>query len=99
MFILSNFLSAIAEILGMIFWALQLAIILRVILSWANADPYNGLVRAIGSITEPMLAPFRRLLPSWKMHGWDLSPFLALLTIIFLRQFLVTTLLGIAARL
>ena len=83
----------------MILGALQVVIVIRVILSWANADPYNGFVRAIGAISEPLLGPFRRLLPPWRLHGWDLSPFLALLTLIFLQKFLVSTLYGIASRL
>ena len=99
MFILSNFLTAIAEILSMIFNALELVIVVRVILSWANADPFNGFVRVIGSITEPLLSPFRKLLPPWRMGGWDLSPFFAMLALIFLQKFLVSTLYGIASRL
>jgi uncharacterized protein YggT (Ycf19 family) len=50
-------------------------------------------------MAEPMLKPFRKILPPWKLNGWDLSPFLAILTLIFLRKFLVTTLMGLASRL
>jgi YggT family protein len=99
MFIFSNLLSALAEILDILFGALELAIVIRVILSWANADPFNGFVRAVQTVTEPLLAPFRKILPPWRLQGWDLSPFLAILALIFLRKFLVVTLLGAASRL
>ncbi len=99
MFILANFLRASADILGMILNAIEIVIVIRVILSWASADPFNGFVRAIYGITDPLFAPFRRLLPPWRLHGWDLSPFFALLTLIFAQKFILSTLYGIASRL
>jgi YggT family protein len=99
MFVVSNLLNAVAEILNMVIGALELVVVLRVILSWANADPYNGFVRAIHAISEPLLAPFRKLLPPWRLNGLDLSPVFVLLTLVFARVFLVATLQGFAARL
>ena len=99
MLTVSSFLNAIAEILNMVIGALEIVVVLRVILSWANADPTNGFVRAIHAISEPLLAPFRKLLPPWKLNGLDLSPVFVLLTLVFARIFLVTTLQGVAARL
>jgi len=97
--VLGNLLTAAADVLGMVMEALYWVILLRVLLSWANADPYNGFVRAIHAISEPLLGPLRRLLPPWRFHGLDLSPFLAVLALIFAKKFLVETLYGIAARL
>lgn len=99
MFVLSNLLTAIAEILGLVIDAMEVVIVIRVILSWANADPYNGFVQAIQAVTEPLLGPLRRLLPPWRLRGLDLSPIFALLALIFTRKFLIATLLGLAARL
>lgn len=99
MFVFGNLLTASATVLDWVFTVLEVAILLRVVLSWANADPYNGFVRAVHAVTEPMLAPFRRLLPPWKLHGWDLSPLFALLALLFLRIFLVRTLFDIASKL
>jgi len=99
MFILGNLLKAIAEVISMIFTLLEWAILIRVILSWANADPYNNFVRIIGVISEPLLKPFRRLLPPWKLSGWDLSPFLAILALEFLKRFLIPTLYEFSAKL
>lgn len=55
----------------------SLVIIVGALLSWVSPDPYNPLVQAIYGISEPLLAPFRRLIPH--LGGIDFSPILALL--------------------
>ncbi len=62
-------------LLDYIFWA----VLIRVILSWVAPDPYNPVVRIIVQITEPIMAPVRKLLPP--MGGFDLSPLFVLLGI------------------
>jgi YggT family protein len=52
-------------------------IIVGALLSWVSPDPSNPIVRAIYGITEPLLAPFRRIIP--QIAGLDISPVLALL--------------------
>jgi len=92
MFILVNFISALSSVLDIILRTLELLIIVRALLSWVNPDPNNALVQIVYKITEPVLYPLRKILPfSWKL-GLDISPILALLIIIFLQQFLVSSL-------
>ena len=70
--------------------ALQVAVIARVIVSWISLDagsPFAPIVRIIYEITEPILGPIRRLLPSMGM--FDLSPMIALVLIWVIQQFLV----------
>ena len=55
----------------------SVVIIIGVLLSWVSPDPYNPIVQAIYSITEPLLAPFRRFTPN--LGGLDISPIFALL--------------------
>ena len=98
MFVLGNFISAIAVILSYILTALNWLIIIRALLSWVSPDPFNPIVSFINTVTEPLLAPFRRIIPSYKI-GIDLSPIFALLFLWFLKLFVVNTLFGIAARL
>lgn len=57
------------------FWLL----ILSVVLSWVAPGSYSPGVVLVYQLTEPMLAPLRRLLPA--MGGLDLSPILAFLGI------------------
>ena len=98
MFVLGNFITAIAIILGYILTALNWLVIIRALLSWVSPDPFNPIVSFINTVTEPLLAPFRRIIPSYRI-GIDLSPIFALLFIWFLKLFIVNTLFGIAARL
>ncbi|HAS17772.1 MAG: hypothetical protein A2Y48_09595 [Nitrospirae bacterium RIFCSPLOW2_12_42_9] len=91
MFIFSNFLSAIAEIIDIILRIYMFIIIGRALISWVNPDPYNPIVRFLYKITEPVLNPIRRLIPSGKI-GIDLSPMIAILIIFFLQRFLVASL-------
>ena len=98
MFILGNFIAAVATISSYLLSALYWLIIIRALLSWVNPDPFNPIVRIINAVTEPMLEPFRRIIPSYKI-GLDLSPIFALLLVWFLKLFLISSLMGIAARL
>jgi YggT family protein len=60
---------------------LNLAILIRVLLSWFPVNPSNPLVRLIFDITDPVLAPFRRIIPPIGMI--DLSPLAAILVLQF----------------
>ena len=88
MFVLSNFISALATILDYILTIANWLIIIRAFLSWVSPDPYNPIVQFLYKSTDPFLNPFRRLLPPFKT-GVDLSPILAIAALIFLRYFLV----------
>ena len=97
MFVLGNFFQALATVLRYVLDIYWWLILIRAVLSWVSPDPYNPIVQFIERATEPVLAPFRRLVPAYKM-GLDISPLLAALLIYFLKIFLVQTLLGFAAR-
>ena len=99
MFVLSNLLAALAQVVDILLSVLYWLIIIRALLSWVNPDPYNPIVQMLHSITEPVLYPIRRFLPfSFKM-GLDISPILAILALVFLKAFFVRTLLDISMRL
>jgi YggT family protein len=97
MFVLGNFVYAIATILGYLLTIANWLIIIRALLSWVSPDPYNPVVRFLYKTTEPMLAPFRRIIPLYAT-GLDLSPIFALIFIWFLKLFIVRTLVSIAIR-
>lgn len=97
MFVFGNLIIALATVLDYVLTILNWLIIIRALLSWVNPDPYNVIVQFIYKITEPFLAPFRRLIPAYSI-GIDFSPIFALLAIWFLKIFLVRTLFGIAMR-
>lgn len=99
MFILANFLVAIAKIIDIVLGILWLFILVRALISWVNPDPFNKIVQFLEKVTEPILAPIRRVLPAGLRFGIDISPIIAFLIITFLKSFLVTTLISIAQRL
>lgn len=76
-----EFLRFFIDILYWVFWILILA---RVILSFTRTSPYHPLVRLVYELTEPVLAPIRRILPP--MGGLDFSPLIALLLLDLLRR-------------
>ncbi len=98
MFILANFLVATAHILEIIFTILYWLILIRALISWVNPDPYNPLVQFLYKTTEPILEPIRRILPLWLKTGIDISPIIAFFAIMFLKSFLIRTMLDIALR-
>jgi YggT family protein len=98
MFMISNFLSALAKLINFVLSAYIWIIIGRAIISWVNPDPYNPIVRFLYEVTEPVLARVRRFIPAF-IGGIDFSPMIVILVIIFLQSFLVPTLLQLAATL
>ena len=93
MFILSNFLKAFASVVDVVLSIYYWLILIRALISWVNPDPYNAIVQFLYRATEPVLQPIRRVLPHM---GIDISPIIAFLAIIFLKGFLVATLLDLS---
>ena len=98
MFIISNFVIAIAKILNVGLTIYMWIIIARAVISWVNPDPYNPIVRFLNNVTEPVLYRIRRFIP-FSFGGIDFSPLVVLLAIIFLQAFLVQSLYQMATRL
>ena len=98
MFVLSNFLVAVAKILNIGLTLYMWIIIGRAIISWVNPDPYNSIVRFLYNVTEPVLYGIRRRLPV-SFGGFDFSPVIVILAIIFLQTFVVQSLIQFAVQL
>lgn len=98
MFILANLIVAVAKILSIVLSIYMWVIIIQAILSWVSPDPFNPIVRILYQITEPVLGRLRRILPL-QFGGMDFTPFVLVLVIIFLQQFLVNSLVEVALHL
>ena len=96
MYIVGYFLMAAAKVMDIVLLLFMWIVIARAVLSWVNPDPYNPIVRFIHNVTEPIMYPIRTKLPI-NFGGIDFSPILIFLGIIFLRTFVVNTLLRMAA--
>jgi YggT family protein len=57
------------------FTILRFALIVRVISSWLPISPYSPWIRWSYALSEPILAPLRRVIPS--LGGLDITPILA----------------------
>ncbi len=95
MYVVGNFIGALATLIDFVLSAYMWIIIGRAIISWVNADPYNPIVRFLYEVTEPLLSRIRRLVPFFG-GGIDFSPMILILGIMFLRSFLVPTLQQLA---
>ncbi len=95
MFILSNLLIALAQVVDYLLTAYMWIVIARAIISWVNPDPHNPIVRFLYSATEPVLYRIRRMLPLYA-GGIDFSPIIVFVAIIFLQRFLVQSIYDLA---
>ena len=95
MFVLGNFIAAVARIIDIALTIYMWIIVIRAVLSWVNPDPYNPIVRLIYQVTEPVMALVRRWIPLRGM-GIDFSPMIILLAIVFLQSFLVPSLIQLS---
>jgi len=71
-------------VLDLIFVLLKIytwVIIAGALITWVSLDPRNPIVKILRQITEPVLAPARRLLPPWKTGGLDFSPLIVIFAI------------------
>ncbi|MDR4459777.1 MAG: YggT family protein [Nitrospirales bacterium] len=97
MFIAGNILQAIATILDTILWLYMWVIIIRALISWVNPDPWNPIVQFLDRVTEPVLYQIRRRVGMMGM-GFDLSPIIAILIIMFFQIAVVASLKDLALR-
>ena len=82
------FAAAVLDVLFAILSVIQWLVIIAAVISWVNPDPRNPIVQFLYRSTEPLLRPFRRLLPPGRTGGIDFSPLLVILAIIFIKTFL-----------
>lgn len=74
-------------ILALIFDAYSLVVFVYVILSWLRLPEDHPVVRVATALTEPLLAPIRRVLPSG--GGIDISPMVLLMALRLLKRLLL----------
>ncbi len=86
-------MSWLISFIDLLFWVLNLAILIRVVLSWLRVNPYSPLVSLIYQITDPILEPLRRIVPPIGMI--DVTPILAMILLSVLQQVLLSALVGV----
>jgi YggT family protein len=86
MTVLRTFVVILARVLNIL-------ILARVLLSWIPMDRDNPLIAFVYNITEPILGPIRRMVPS--VGGLDLSPIIALVLLEVVQRVLLTMLYNV----
>ncbi|MBI4596851.1 MAG: YggT family protein [Candidatus Omnitrophica bacterium] len=99
MFVLANALEAIAVIADKVLWIYSLILLIAILLTWVNPDPFNPIVQFLRAATEPVLDWIRRHLPFVVIGMLDLSPIVAFLGIQLIQMVVIRTLLDVAIRL
>ena len=85
---------ALLQLFNIFLTVLTYFIMVEVIISWAMMFGARGLnyshpiIRFVHSITDPVLAPFRMILPPSRLNGLDISPILAYICIWLLQGFI-----------
>jgi YggT family protein len=80
-----NFLVQFVQIL---FQVLIFAILIRALISWFPIAPTSPIIRLLDDVTEPVLAPLRRIVP--RLGMMDITPIVAMILLQFLEQILVS---------
>ncbi|PID85943.1 MAG: hypothetical protein CSB13_05415 [Chloroflexi bacterium] len=83
------------QIFNLIYNIIFILLLVRAVLSWVRPDPYHEvwgpILRVVHQLTEPMLAPIRRLLPQTGMVDW--SPLVLLIGLMVLRSIIYSIVL------
>jgi YggT family protein len=85
--LISFILYTLEELLNLYFWIVLIA----VILTWIEPNPYNPIVRFLYAVTEPVFDFVREHLPT-VFGGIDLSPIVVMLAIGFLQRVVLASL-------
>jgi len=72
------------DVVNLAFEVMMWLVVIRCILSFIRHNPYQPIIRFIYDITEPIMAPFRRLLPP--AGGIDFSPIIVWMVLMLLRN-------------
>lgn len=72
-----NFIAILCQVLAII-------IFIRAILSWFAISPYSPIVLFLDRITEPILAPLRRIIPRLGMV--DITPMVAIIILLLIAR-------------
>ena len=67
---------------------LKIALLVRVVSSWLPVSPYSRWISWSFRLTEPILAPLRRIVPT--LGAFDITPIIAYFLLGFIQSFLLT---------
>ncbi len=81
------FVIAIAKIIGLVITVFTVSILIQVVISWVNPGVYNPVTALLYQLNEPVLSRARKIIPP--IHGFDLSPIVAMVILQLLSMLIV----------
>ena len=94
MFILGEFFQSLAFLVNGICQLLYWLLFARIIISWFPVEPYHPVVQFLNQVTEPILAPLRRI--PLQIGGMDFTPLLGFMILFFVNRVAVRILVSLA---
>jgi len=88
---------ALADLVDFLLLLYIVLVLVRVVISFVGADSYHPVVPLVMQLTEPVMKPFRRLIPN--VGGLDFSPMVVLLVLTLARVLIAKPLLDLGLRL
>ncbi len=76
------------KLVDIFFEIVYVSLMIRILLSWIPHDPSHKIISLLYRFTDPILEPFRNIIPVSKI-GIDLSPLLAFLVLGFIKHLLL----------
>lgn len=82
MFDYSSFSDGVIGIITSLLRIYMWVVIIRVLISWINPDPYNPIVQFLRGVTDPLIEGLRRVLPRFLWStGLDFTPLILIILI------------------
>ncbi len=79
-------MDGLIGIVALLVEGLGFAIFIRVVLSWLPVDPSGPIVQGLVSVTDPVLAPLRRVIP--RIGMFDIAPMVAMILLFAIARIL-----------
>lgn len=90
------FVTSVAELLNLLLNIFLIAILVQVVMSWISPNTHNPATVLLHRLTEPVLAPARRIIPP--ISGIDLSPLVVLVVFQLIKFLLIAPLVDLGHR-
>lgn len=94
MFVFGIIFQGLAMLVNGVCTLLYWLLFARILISWFPVDPFSGPVLFLNQVTDPILAPLRRL--PLRIGMLDLSPLVAFFMLYITNRILTTVLLMLA---
>ena len=89
MFDYSNFFMGVKGLVISLIGLYRWVVVIRVLISWINPDPYNPIVQFLRSVTDPAIDALRRVMPNFLWStGLDFTPLILILLLQVVVMFL-----------